>query len=83
MIFGPYKYNSIVRVNNEIVEKCEIAGHLVHVLDTSNTHCALIDDAVKKLNSDFRGFKSLFIKINIISTLIDYNIYRYMFFQFS
>ena len=53
LIFGPYNYNSIVKVNNVIVERCKSAEHLGHVLHTRNTCGALIDDAIKKLNTGF------------------------------
>ena len=65
LIFGPYKYNSIVRVNNQIVERCESAEHLGHVLHTGNTHGALIDDAIKKLNTGFHSFMSRFGHCNV------------------
>ena len=57
LIFGANKYNSIVRVNNQIVEICESAEYLRHVLHTGNNHGALMD-AIKKLNTGFHGFMS-------------------------
>ena len=39
LIFGNYKYNPVVRVNNEIVPRSESAlhlGHLLHTKDTTN-----------------------------------------------
>ena len=53
-----------MRVNNEIVERCEKAVHLGHVLHTGNTHDTLIDDAICKLNNSFHGFMSRFDSCN-------------------
>ena len=64
LIFGPYKYNSIVRVNNEVVERCDKAVHLGHALHTGKTHDALIEDAMGKLNNSFHGFMSRFDSCN-------------------
>ena len=64
LIFGPYNYNSIVRVNNEIVVRCDKAVHLGHVLHTGKTHDALIEDAIGKLNHSFHGFMSRFDSCN-------------------
>ena len=64
LIFGPYKYNSSVRVNNEVVERCDEAVHLGHVLHTGKTHDALIEDAIGKLNNSFHGFMSRFDSCN-------------------
>ena len=64
LIFGPYNYNSIVRVNNEIVVRCDKAVHLGHVLHTGKTHDALIEDAIGKLNYSFHGFMSRFDSCN-------------------
>ena len=67
LIFGTYKYNSTVRVNNEIVEKCDSAMHLGHKLHTCNTHEVLIDHAIEKLNSSFHGFMSRFRSCSVTS----------------
>ena len=64
LVFGPYKYNHIVRVNNEIVERCEKAVHLGHVLHTGEKNDALIGDAMAKLNSSFHVFMSRFDSCN-------------------
>ena len=64
LVFGTYKYNHTVRVNNEIVEKCEKAVHLGHVLHTGENNVALIGDALAKLNSSFHVFMSRFDSCN-------------------
>ena len=64
LIFGPYKYNTTVKVNNEIVERCDKAVHLGHVLHTGNNQDALIGDAIVKLNNSFHGFMSRFDSCN-------------------
>ena len=67
LVFGPYKYNHTVRVNNEIVEKCEKAVHLGHVLHTGENNEALIGDAIGKLNGSFHVFMSRFDSCNTIT----------------
>ena len=64
LIFGPFKYNSIVKVNNEVVERCDKAVHLGHVLHTGKTYDALIEDAIGKLKYSFNGFMSRFDSCN-------------------
>ena len=64
LVFGTYKYNHTVRVKNEIVEKCEKAVHLGHVLHTGENNVALIGDAMAKLNSSFHVFMSRFDSCN-------------------
>ena len=34
LVFGKYRYNPILKVNNEIVPRCESAMHLGHLLHT-------------------------------------------------
>ena len=37
LIFGNYKYDPIIQVNNETVYRCESALYLGHMLHTKNT----------------------------------------------
>ena len=67
LVFGTYKYNHTVRVKNEIVERCDSAMHLGHILHTKNTHDALIDHAIEKLNNSFHGFMTRFRSCNVTS----------------
>ena len=64
LVFGPYEYNHTVRVNNEIVERCNKAVHLGHILHTGDNHDALIGDAIVKLNNSFHVFMSRFNSCN-------------------
>ena len=50
---GKYKYNHTVKVNNEIVERCEEADHLGHPLHTTNTLNALAEKGLNNLNASF------------------------------
>ena len=60
LIFGNYKYNPTIRVNNEPVPRCDNAIHLGHLLDTKNTKNALIEESIKGFNKSFYGFMSKF-----------------------
>ena len=60
LIFGDYKYNPIIKINNEIVPRCESAIHLGHLLNTRNTKNALIEHSIKEFNKSFYGFISKF-----------------------
>ena len=60
LIFGEYKYNPIIKVNNEIVPRCESAIHLGHLLNSKNTRNALIEHSIKEFNKSFYGFISKF-----------------------
>ena len=60
LIFGEYKYKPIIKVNNEIVPRCESAIHLGHLLNSKNTRNALIEHAIKEFNKSFYGFISKF-----------------------
>ena len=55
---GNYKYNHIVKVNNEIVERCEEADHLGHPLHTTNTLNVLAEKGLNNLNASFYAFMS-------------------------
>ena len=41
--------------------------HLGHILHTKNTHDALIDHAIEKLNNSFHGFMTRFRSCNVTS----------------
>ena len=56
LIFGDYKYNPIIKINNEIVPRCESTIHLGHLLDTRNTKNALIEHSIKEFNKCFLWF---------------------------
>ena len=60
MIFGEYKYNPIITLNNEVIPRCESAMHLGHLLETKNTKNALIEHSIKEFNKSFYGFISKF-----------------------
>ena len=49
LIFGEYKYNPIITVNNEIVPRCDSAIHLGHLLNTKNTRNAWLSILLKNL----------------------------------
>ena len=53
---GKYKYNHIVKVNNEVVERCEEADHLGHPLHTTNTLNVLAEKGLNNLNASFYSF---------------------------
>jgi len=60
LIFGEYKYNPIITVNNEIVPRCDSAIHLGHLLNTKNTRYAMIEHSIIEFNKSFYGFISKF-----------------------
>ena len=63
MVFGvngKYKYNPIIKVNNEIVVKCESADHLGHPLHTEKTRDVLAEKGINSLKSSFHSFMSRF-----------------------
>ena len=49
-----------MKVNNEIVVRCEKADHLGHPLQTENTLDALAEKGLNNLNTSFHGFMSRF-----------------------
>ena len=57
---GKYKYNHIVKVNNEVVERCEEADHLGYPLHTTNTLNGLAEKGLNNLNDNFYAFMSRF-----------------------
>ncbi|CAL4174079.1 unnamed protein product [Meganyctiphanes norvegica] len=64
LIFGDYKYNPTLRVNNEIVPRSESALHLGHMLHTKNTADELLDHAITEFNKKYYGFISKFDSCN-------------------
>ena len=64
LVFGNYKYNPTVKVNNEVVPRSESAPHLGHMLHTDNTTDELTDHAVREFNKSYYGFISKFESCN-------------------
>ena len=64
LIFGDYKYNPTLRVNNEIVPRSGSALHLGHMLHTKNTTDGLLDHAITEFNKNYYGFISKFDSCN-------------------
>ena len=60
LIFGDYKYNPTLTLNNEVIPRCESAIHLGHLLHTRNTKNAIIEHSIKEFNKSFYGFISKF-----------------------
>ena len=60
LVFGNYKYNPTIQVNNENVSRCDSALHLGHFLHTKNTTKELIDHAVIEFKKSYYGFISKF-----------------------
>ena len=64
LIFGKYltryNFNPIIKVNNEIVPRCDRAVHLGHLLDTDKTNRTLVEDAISNFNKSYHGFMSRF-----------------------
>ena len=65
LVFGSYKYNHIVKVNNEIVERSGKAKYLGHILQSQKMYGVLIEDAIENLNSSFHCFSSRFRSCNV------------------
>ena len=63
-INGKYKYNPTIKVNNEIVVKCDSADHLGHPLHTERTYDALAEKGINSLKSSFHAFMSRFDNCN-------------------
>ena len=57
---GRYKINHIVKVNNEVVNRCEKADHLGHPLHTENTTEALAEKGLDNLNASYHMFMTRF-----------------------
>ena len=60
LVFGNYKYNVSLIVNNEEVPRSESALHLGHLLHTKDTDNQLTEDAIKGFNKSFYGFMARF-----------------------
>ena len=64
LVFGNYKYNVSLTVNNEKVPRSESAMHLGHLLHTKDTFNELTEEAIKGLNVSFHSFMSRFSTCN-------------------
>ena len=60
LVFGNYKYNPIIKVNNENVSRCDSALYLGHLLHTKNTTKEIIEHAIKEFKKNYYGFISRF-----------------------
>ena len=60
LVFGNYKYNVSLTVNNEKVPRSVSAIHLGHLLHTKDTNNELTEEAIKGFNRSFHGFMSRF-----------------------
>ena len=58
LVFGNYKYNPTIQVNNENVSRCDSALHLGHFLHTKNTTKELTDHAEGDAQCYISGFTS-------------------------
>lgn len=67
LIFGNYKYNPILKVNNESVPRSNSAMHLGHLLRTENTQDALVENTLNNFNGSFHSFMARFGSCNITS----------------
>ena len=64
---GKYKTNHIVKVNNELVDRCEKADHLGHTLNTESSTDAMAEKGLTDLNASFHSFMSRFRGCNASS----------------
>ena len=60
LIFGDYIYNPTVKVNNDIVSRCDSAEHLGHLLHTKHSANELIEHSIKEFKKYYFGFISRF-----------------------
>ena len=60
LVFGNYKYNPNIKVNDENVSRCDSALYLGHLLHTKNTTNEIIDQAIKEFQKSYYGFISKF-----------------------
>ena len=60
LVFGNYVYNPTIKVNNEIVSRCDSAMHLGHMLYTVNTSKELTEQAVNDFKKSYYSFISRF-----------------------
>ena len=70
LVFGNYKYNVSLTVNNESVPRSESAIHLGHLLHTKDTHNEMTEEAIKGFNKSFHSFIAKFGTCNT-ATKID------------
>ena len=59
LVFGEnekYKTNHIVKVNNEVVDRCDKANYLGHLLQTENTTDIMAEKGLQDLNASFHSF---------------------------
>ena len=68
LIFGKYKskykFDPVIKVNNEIVPRCKTALHLGHLLDTEKINVSLVEDAIRKFNISAHCLMSRFGNCN-------------------
>ena len=64
LVFGEYRYNPVLKVNNEVVPRCESAMHLGHLLHTKDTNKALVEYAINSFNASYHSFMSRFGSCN-------------------
>ena len=64
LVFGDYKYNPTIKVNNEEVTRCESALHLGNLLCTKDTQNSLVDHTLRSFKSSFHNFMSKFRSCN-------------------
>ena len=64
LIFGDYKYNPHLYVNNEEVSRCESALYLGHKLSTKDTNNVLVEHSIKSFKSCYHNFMSKFSTCN-------------------
>ena len=60
LVFGNYRYNVSLTVNNENVPRSESALHLGHLLHTKDTNNELTEEAIKGFNKSFHSFIARF-----------------------
>merc|ERR1712240_384036 len=64
LIFGNFRYDVTIKVNNETVPRCESAIHLGHLLHTIDTNNAMTEDAIKRFHRSSHGFLARFGSCN-------------------
>ena len=64
LIFGNFRYDVTIKVNNETVPRCESAIHLGHLLHTIDTNNAMTEDAIKGFHRSSHGFLARFGSCN-------------------
>ena len=67
LVFGEnekYKTNHIVKVNNEVVDRCDKANYLGHLLQTENTTDIMAEKGLQDLNASFLSVITKFRSCN-------------------